>query len=395
MGSGIEVFEEGKRTRVVMPASAPARWIWRSWYVVGLLVGVVVFAFWQWTWLERRSPGLERLAVAWGVLVVLGLVKLALLTATLGPTLVRNRVELVVDRHGVAQRGWGPFFLWRVRLARARAVVVCPPLEAWQEPTGMGRLATVRVVSWRVLRGFVWGAYEREVATQAAAILAEQIERVRRVVGVEGPAVALRDGLGEGVKGRAEEVLEMCRVRVERGAEGVRMEVAPWTKLTFPCEDEGYLAPPLDVAVLAIGMAVSLVGGLGGAEIATLSKEQGVWNAVGMGMAIVPIVVFFAWMLVSQWARLAYRMGSGGVEQVERSFGMRWRRRWRREEIESVYVRKALMGGGRVWAVGIRQRGGRKVDLAMGWRWTAEAFAEVLERELGMGETEEVRGGAG
>jgi len=87
-----------------------------------------------------------------------------------------RRAEVVLDRRGVSDHGWGWFDWWRVRLKGIRGVVVRPVPVKWRKGlAGDVMWATVAVEGERDTRR-VRGVYPYAVAVEAEAF-ASVVER--------------------------------------------------------------------------------------------------------------------------------------------------------------------------------------------------------------------------
>ncbi len=128
-----------------------------------------------------------------------------------------------------------------------------------------------------------------------------------------------------------------------------------------------------------------------GVGVGQLGAVGNIAGGILAGAAICGLPGWLGWLFS---VRVTFLVGRGGVERRMRLLKGERRRRWKREEIRGVTLRMRGLGRGRVWVVGLFLNNGRRVAMAMGPQGTVEAFASLLERELGMGEREEVRGDA-
>ncbi len=288
-----------------------------------------------------------------------------------------QRVEILIDRNGVRQPMWGPLDGWRVRLGAIQAVVVIGArpsrnvLSRFRD--GVDGMATVKFDAGMRSQSIGW-AYSYEVALTAARELARQIERFAEL----NMAVEVRDEVSVGgVFLNPEEVLARGGVRMELMADGVRVSIGSFIGATpRDLTEKGYLMVPLQGAwgvLMGLGMMCA-----GAFLPERLNQAAGILAIAVLGMMTV-------WLLFTFISRVSYEVGTRGVERVT-ELVWRWkiRRRWKREEIEEIFVWNRPVTSGRVRNVGLVRRGGRRVVLAAGRGDVVDAFVEVLRRELGM-----------
>ncbi|MGN6370656.1 MAG: hypothetical protein ACTHN5_20575 [Phycisphaerae bacterium] len=402
MESGIEVVEEGDRVRIVMPVMPPKlrfgarRWEDRveAWLTALILVfmggGTGYLIITMLLRILRPHVTEEKILMGGFFIVSLGLMAGVMLVSLVTQFFPR-RVQIVIDRTGVGEKGWFQLMRWGVGLTEVSGVAVCPPTEKWPEWMGGDQMATVRIDGGRIPRR-VKGAYATGVAVEAALVVREQIARMRAMAGVGAEGLAVRDDVGVGPGRRsAERILESCGVRMERWASGVRIELKAWRREQGPREDEAYLSLSERLESFWIRAFGTCGGGIFmGLTLAVLDRTEGVLCHTGAIIAVGSMVLGFVLMFGLMGRRATLDVELDGVTRRTWALGTWSRRHWARGEIDGVFVRghQWRSGGsaGALWVVGIRERSGKEVEMACGWRWTAEAFAEVLERELGMGE---------
>ena len=391
LGTGIEVREEGERVCVLMPAVPQACKRRRGRELVDLWVFAFVMAagglgavVWFGVGLVRHWP--FRDWVDWALTTVAGLVDLTFGTMCLASVVIwlfpnrGRRRGVVIDRRGVQERAWGPMDLWRVRLKEIRGVVVRRPRGKMAEGLAAGEVwARVAIVS-RAGGRSVSGVYPYAVAMEAAREIAANVSRMRAAAfGAAEGEVQVQDEMeGAPLERSWDGVSVVYGAQFERCEGGIRVELGRLFRDRGPQPEEGFLVMadqkvwmfPALMGVMMVGVGVWPLGAAG--------------DIAGKMLAGMAFCGLWGWMVWLYCVRVTYVVGRWGVERRMRLFAWERLRRWKREEIRSLTLRMRGIGRGRVWEVGLSLMNGRRVAIVMGPQWTAEAFAKLVEREVGM-----------